>query len=76
MDKLEGCYTGVSAATILALANPKNTPETFGRPGHINPLYARSRGVLHRAGHTEAAVDLCRLAGLRPAAALIEIPGR
>lgn len=77
VDKLEGCSTGVSAAdraaTILALADPKSTPETFGRPGHINPLYARSRGVLRRAGHTEAAVDLCRLAGLRPAAALIEI---
>lgn len=77
VDKLEGCTTGVSAqdraATILALADPNSTPQTFGRPGHINPLYARSRGVLRRAGHTEAAIDLCRLAGLTPAAALIEI---
>ncbi len=77
VDKLEGCTTGVSAAdraaTILALADPKSTPSTFGRPGHINPLYARERGVLQRAGHTEAAVDLARLAGLQPAAALIEI---
>ena len=77
VDKLEGCTTGVSAAdraaTILALADPESKPETFGRPGHINPLYAKSRGVLQRAGHTEAAIDLCRLAGLRPAAALIEI---
>ena len=77
VDKLEGCTTGVSAAdraaTIQALADPKSTPSTFGRPGHINPLYAKQRGVLQRAGHTEAAVDLCRLAGLTPAAALIEI---
>ncbi len=77
VDKLEGCTTGVSAAdraaTILALADPLSKPSTFGRPGHINPLYARERGVLQRAGHTEAAVDLARLAGLRPAAALIEI---
>ncbi|MDR2684338.1 MAG: bifunctional 3,4-dihydroxy-2-butanone-4-phosphate synthase/GTP cyclohydrolase II [Prevotellaceae bacterium] len=77
VDKLEGCTTGVSAedraATIRALADPQSTPQTFGRPGHINPLYARSRGVLRRAGHTEAAVDLARLAGLFPAAALIEI---
>ena len=77
VDKLEGCTTGVSAAdraaTIRALADPKSTPSTFGRPGHINPLYAKQRGVLQRAGHTEAAVDLCRLAGLTPAAALIEI---
>ena len=77
VDKLEGCTTGVSAAdraaTILALADPESTPATFGRPGHINPLYARSRGVLRRAGHTEAAIDLCRLSGLTPAAALIEI---
>ncbi len=77
VDKLEGCTTGVSAAdraaTIRALADPASTPSTFGRPGHINPLYARERGVLQRAGHTEAAVDLARLAGLRPAAALIEI---
>lgn len=77
VDKLEGCTTGVSAAdraaTILALADPASTADTFGRPGHINPLYANPRGVLQRAGHTEAAVDLARLAGLQPAAALIEI---
>lgn len=77
VDKLEGCTTGVSAAdraaTILALADPKSTPQTFGRPGHINPLYAQDKGVLRRAGHTEAAIDLARLAGLQPAAALIEI---
>lgn len=77
IDKLEGCTTGVSAhdraATIRALADPKSRPETFGRPGHINPLYAQNRGVLARAGHTEAAVDLARLSGLQPAACLIEI---
>ena len=77
VDKLEGCSTGVSAedraATIRALADPASTPQTFGRPGHINPLYAQERGVLQRAGHTEAAVDLARLAGLQPVAALIEI---
>lgn len=77
IDKLEGCSTGVSAAdraaTILALADPTSTPETFGRPGHINPLYAQEKGVLRRAGHTEACIDMCRLAGLYPAAALMEI---
>jgi 3,4-dihydroxy 2-butanone 4-phosphate synthase/GTP cyclohydrolase II len=77
VDKLEGCTTGVSAAdraaTIRALADPNSKPETFGRPGHINPLYAKAGGVLQRAGHTEAGVDLARLAGLQPAAALIEI---
>ena len=77
VDKLEGCSTGVSAedraATIRALADPNSKPQDFGRPGHINPLYAQERGVLKRAGHTEAAVDLARLAGLQPVAALIEI---
>ncbi len=77
VDKLEGCSTGVSiqdrANTIRALADPSSTPSTFGRPGHINPLYAQDRGVLQRAGHTEAAVDFSRLAGLYPAAALMEI---
>ena len=77
VDKLEGCTTGVSAydraATIQWLANPKAKPADFGRPGHINPLYAQDGGVLRRSGHTEAAIDLARLAGLRPAAALIEI---
>ena len=78
VDKLGGkCTTGVSmydrAERILALADPKTKPSDLGRPGHINPLRARSRGVLRRAGHTEAAVDLARLAGLYPAGALIEI---
>ena len=77
VDLLEGCTTGVSthdrAATIRALADPNRKPTDFGRPGHINPLYAQDKGVLRRAGHTEAAVDLARLAGLKPAAALIEI---
>ena len=77
VDKLEGCSTGVSipdrAATIRALADPSSTPETFGRPGHINPLYAQDEGVLRRSGHTEAGVDMARLAGLYPAAALMEI---
>ena len=72
-----GCTTGVSmfdrAQTILALADPKTKPSDLGRPGHVNPLRARSRGVLRRSGHTEAAVDLARLAGLHPAGALIEI---
>lgn len=77
VDKLEGCTTGVSAkdrtATFRALANPESKPDTFGRPGHIFPLKARTKGVLRRAGHTEAAVDLARLAGLYPVGALIEI---
>lgn len=77
VDLLKGCTTGVSthdrAATIRALADPTSKPEDFGRPGHINPLYAQDKGVLRRAGHTEAAIDLARLAGLQPAAALIEI---
>lgn len=77
VDKLEGCSTGVSAhdraETIKALANPTSTPQTFGRPGHVNPLYAQDNGVLKRSGHTEAAIDLCHLAGLYPAGALMEI---
>ena len=77
VDKLEGCSTGVSihdrCATIRALADPTSRPETFGRPGHINPLYAQDLGVLRRSGHTEASIDLARLAGLQPAAALMEI---
>lgn len=77
VDKLEGCSTGVSiwdrCNTIRALADPEAKPEDFGRPGHINPLYAQDKGVLQRAGHTEAAVDLARLAGLHPVAALMEI---
>lgn len=78
IDRLgDDCTTGVSmhdrASTIRSLADPTLRPTDFGRPGHINPLRARSRGVLARTGHTEAAVDLARLAGLYPAAALIEI---
>lgn len=77
IDKLEGCTTGVSAqdraATLRALCDPASKPDTFGRPGHIFPLRARTRGVIRRAGHTEAAVDLARMAGLYPAGALIEI---
>ncbi|MDR1181151.1 MAG: bifunctional 3,4-dihydroxy-2-butanone-4-phosphate synthase/GTP cyclohydrolase II [Bacteroidales bacterium] len=72
-----GCTTGVSmydrASTILALANPNTQADDLGRPGHVNPLRARNGGVLVRAGHTEAAVDLARMAGLYPAGALIEI---
>ena len=72
-----GCTTGVSiydrTQTILALADPATLPTDLGRPGHVNPLRARTRGVLRRAGHTEATVDMARLAGLYPAGALIEI---
>ncbi|MCU4157583.1 bifunctional 3,4-dihydroxy-2-butanone-4-phosphate synthase/GTP cyclohydrolase II [Carboxylicivirga sp. A043] len=72
-----GCTTGISASdrakTILALTNPDTKPEELGRPGHIFPLKAKNRGVLRRAGHTEAGVDLARLADLQPAAVLVEI---
>ncbi len=72
-----GCTTGVSmydrASTINALANPATKPEDLGRPGHVNPLRARDGGVLVRAGHTEATVDMAKLAGLQPVGALIEI---
>lgn len=77
VDKLEGCTTGVSAhdraATLRALADPSSVPSSFGRPGHVHPLYAQDEGVLRRPGHTEAGVDLARIAGLYPAATLIEI---
>ena len=77
VDKLDGCTTGVSAhdraETIKALADPKSVPQTFARPVHINPLYAQDNGVLRRSGHTEAAVDLCKLSGLYPVGALMEI---
>ncbi len=73
----QGCTTGVSihdrAATLQALADPSTKPSDLGRPGHINPLRARQKGVLRRPGHTEAAVDLATLSGLQPAATLIEI---
>ena len=75
--KGEGCTTGISvfdrAKTIKALVKPQTKPEDFGRPGHIFPLRAKEGGVLRRTGHTEAAVDLARLAGLEPAGILIEI---
>ena len=77
IDKLEGCATGVSAfdraATIKALADPTSTSATFGRPGHVSPLYAQDQSVLRRSGHTEATIDLCLMAGLYPAGALMEI---
>lgn len=77
VDLLPGCTTGVSAhdraATIRALADPSVIPAMFGRPGHVHPLYAQDAGVLRRAGHTEAAIDLARLSGMYPAASLIEI---
>ncbi|GEO04105.1 riboflavin biosynthesis protein RibBA [Adhaeribacter aerolatus] len=72
-----GCTTGISASdrakTILALVDPKTDPNSLGKPGHIFPLRARKEGVLRRAGHTEAAVDLARMAGLEPAGVLVEI---
>ena len=75
--KGEGCTTEISvfdrAKTIKALVKPQTKPEDFGRPGHIFPLRAKEGGVLRRTGHTEAAVDLARLAGLEPAGILIEI---
>ncbi|PIE86369.1 MAG: bifunctional 3,4-dihydroxy-2-butanone-4-phosphate synthase/GTP cyclohydrolase II [Bacteroidia bacterium] len=73
----EGCTTGISASdrakTIKALANDDTTPEMLARPGHIFPLKSKNRGVIRRAGHTEASTDLCRLAGLKPVGALVEI---
>jgi 3,4-dihydroxy 2-butanone 4-phosphate synthase/GTP cyclohydrolase II len=72
-----GCTTGISASdrakTIQALIDPATQPDTLGRPGHIFPLKARKGGVLRRAGHTEAAIDLARLAGLEPAGVIVEI---
>ncbi len=72
-----GCTTGISAhdrsQTVQALINPDTKPEDLGRPGHIFPLRAKSAGVLRRAGHTEATVDLARLAGFEPAGVLVEI---
>lgn len=72
-----GCTTGISAGdrakTIQALVNPATRPEDLGRPGHIFPLKAKQGGVLRRTGHTEAAVDFARLAGLAPAGALVEV---
>src|SRR6478736_2082251 len=72
-----GCTTGISASdrakTVQALIDPATKPEDLGRPGHIFPLRARSEGVLRRSGHTEATVDLARLAGFEPAGVLVEI---
>lgn len=77
VDAAQGTSTGISAAdralTIRALANPTCGPRSFLRPGHVFPLRARTGGVLERRGHTEAAVDLARLSGFRPAAALCEL---
>ena len=73
----QGCTTGISAQdrakTIQALVNPKTKPEDLGRPGHVFPLKAKQNGVLRRAGHTEAAIDMARLAGLYPSGVLVEI---
>jgi 3,4-dihydroxy 2-butanone 4-phosphate synthase/GTP cyclohydrolase II len=72
-----GCTTGISASdrskTILALINPETKPEELGKPGHIFPLRAKKEGVLRRAGHTEAAIDLSRLAGFEEAGVIVEI---
>ena len=77
VDARNGVSTGISATdrarTIRLLADPTTTPEDFTRPGHVVPLRARAGGVLRRTGHTEAAVDLCRMAGLRPAGVLCEV---
>jgi len=73
----DGCTTGISAhdrsKTILSLINPATKPEDLGRPGHIFPLKAKNSGVLRRAGHTEATIDISMLAGFEPAGALVEI---
>jgi 3,4-dihydroxy 2-butanone 4-phosphate synthase/GTP cyclohydrolase II len=75
-----GCHTGISpeerAFTIQAMLAPRSRPYDFVRPGHVFPLIARDGGVLRRAGHTEAAVDLARLAGLAPAGVLCEVCSR
>jgi 3,4-dihydroxy 2-butanone 4-phosphate synthase/GTP cyclohydrolase II len=72
-----GCTSGISAhdrsKTVMALIDPATRPEDLGRPGHIFPLRAKKGGVLRRAGHTEASIDLARLAGLEPAGAMVEI---
>src|SRR5256714_4216046 len=77
VDAARGVTTGISAhdraATIQTIANPKSTPDDLVQPGHVFPLRAKDGGVLRRAGHTEAAVDLARLAGLQPAGVLCEI---
>src|SRR5256885_4275582 len=76
VDAARGVTTGISAydraTTILAIANPKSAPEDLAQPGHVFPLRAKDGGVLRRAGHTKAAVDLARMAGLQPAGGLCE----
>eukprot|EP00962_Isochrysis_galbana_P058497 scaffold31629_cov117-Isochrysis_galbana.AAC.2 len=77
VDLKQGTSTGISAsdraATFRALADPASGPQHFNRPGHVFPLRARAGGVLERDGHTEASVDLCRIAGLQPAGVLCEV---
>lgn len=77
VDLLEGCTTGISASdrsrTVLSLIDPATLPDDLGRPGHIFPLIAKDGGVLRRAGHTEAAIDLAVLAGFEPAGVICEI---
>ena len=77
IDASAGCTTGISAydraLTLRTLANPRSTPDSFNRPGHVFPLRARPGGVLERVGHTEAAIDLCKLTGKRPVAAISEV---
>src|SRR2546430_11247778 len=77
VDASRGVTTGISAhdraATIKTIANPKSTPDDLAQPGHVFPLRAKDGGVLRRAGHTEAAADLARMAGLEPAGVLCEI---
>ena len=77
VDAARGVTTGISAhdraATIQTIANPKSAPDDLVQPGHVFPLRAKDGGVLRRAGHTEAAVDLARMAGLQPAGVLCEI---
>ena len=77
VDLLKGCTTGISASdrakTLRALVDPATRPDDLGRPGHIFPLQSKRQGVLRRAGHTEAAVDLTVLAGLKPGGVLVEI---
>ena len=77
VDYIPGTTTGISAsdraATVRALVDPQAQPDVFARPGHIFPLRAHPNGVVARPGHTEAAVDLCRLAGLEPSGVICEV---
>ena len=80
VDAVKGTTTGISAhdraRTVKVLTDPRSQPEDLARPGHVFPIRASEGGVLRRAGHTEATVDLCRLAGLRPTGVLCEIMSR